>query len=132
MANAKTTFTNTINGFGLGVTKNGAGTLTLSGAQNYATLTTSTGTTNLNGALGSGSSTLNANAATNIGTSQTLAALNIGDGAVVTFAAPPPPGFAGENFALSPQAVPEPGIASVLLAGIATLLASRRRTRATA
>ena len=49
----------------------------VTGAQDYATLTTNGGTTNLEVVLGTGSPTLNANAATNITVSQTLAALNM-------------------------------------------------------
>lgn len=120
--NAKTTFTNAVTGLGLSLTKSGDGTLILDGAQNYDTLTTSGGITDLNGALGTGTSVLNADADTNIGSSQTLAALNIGDGATVTFTAiapPPAPAFAP---------VPEPG-ACGLLAGGSVLLSFARRRR---
>lgn len=117
--------TNTVTGSAFGLTKVGADTLTLSAAQNYATLTTSGGTTNLNAALGSGGSILNANAATNIGVSETLDALNIGDGAVVTLSAlPMAPEFSSK---ISAAAVPEPGSIGLLLVGACGLLGRRRR-----
>ena len=78
------------------LTKTTAGTLTLTGLQNYATLNTNAGITELDAALGTGTSTINANAGTtNISVSQTLAALNIGAGAVVTLEADPGPAPAG-------------------------------------
>jgi hypothetical protein len=117
--NDETEFTGAFSGAGRSVTKLGDGLLTLSGPQDYDTLTTAAGTTELDAALGSGTSTLNANAATNIGASQTLAALNIGAGAIVTLttAAPGP----------LVQAIPEPATTVTLLAGLATWLGSRRR-----
>lgn len=103
------------------VTKVGAGTTTLSGAQSYSTLTTSGGTTNVNSSFTGGTATVNANAATNFGASQTLAALNIGAGGVVTFGAPP--SFSG----FAPAVVPEPGSLGLLLTGMAGILGLRRR-----
>ena len=66
------------------LTKDGSDTLRLTGIQDYSTLSTNGGTTNLEVMLGTGSSTLKADAATNINISQTLAALNIGANGVVT------------------------------------------------
>lgn len=56
----------------------GAGTLDLTGPQNYATLTATAGVTKVNGSLTGGTATVNANATANLTASQTLAALNIG------------------------------------------------------
>ena len=104
------------------VTMNGTGTLTLSGLQDYATLITNSGITNIDSAQSTGALAVEANATTNFGTSQTLAALVIGDGAVVTLGdARPDASF--------PQTVPEPGAFALLLGSLAGLLASRRRTR---
>ena len=86
--NTSTSYAGAISGTG-GIVKSGFGTLTLTGTQAYATLTTNGGTTNLDDILGTGASTLNANATTNISVSQTLAALNIGAGAVVTLESGP-------------------------------------------
>ncbi len=123
-----------------GLTKTGNGTLTLSGAQNYATLTTSNGTTNVDGAFTNGTSTVNANATTNFTVSQSIGSLIIGDGAVVTLGSPaaaPPaaliPDDAGFGVASAPsealvlQGVPEPGSAMLLFGGVLTLLGLRRR-----
>ena len=99
--------------------KQGAGTLTLRGTQDYFTLTTSAGTTNVNSMLGTGFSIVNANATTNFGVSQTLAELNIGTGAIVTLgSAAPAPALA---------AVPEPGTCGLLVAGLLHLIARRHR-----
>ena len=81
------TISSPISGGAGSLTKDSSGTLTLNGAQNYATLSTGAGITNLQVALGTGNSTLNANARTNLSTSQTLAALNIGAGGVVVLTA---------------------------------------------
>ena len=138
-----------------GVTKNGAGTLTLTGAQDYAFLTTNAGRTNLNATLADASihnvgGILNVNAdATNSdvtvgGTtvftvSQTLDSLVIGDGGVaiiggpaagpVAFTAPEFDEISGVAFASvsAAQAVPEPGTAALIFAGLAGLLGRRRR-----
>jgi hypothetical protein len=110
----------------------------------YSTLMTNAGTTDLEVPLGTGASTVNANAATNFGTSQTLAALNIGTGGVVTISAslPAAPAVAFEGSSIlvgagdweggtlsgeSVQAVPEPGIFSLL--GVGSLLLNARRKR---
>ena len=113
----------TINGTG-SVTKNGTGTLNLNGGQNYAILSTTAGTTNVNGSFTAGTATVNANATTNFTSSQTLGALNIGAGAVVTFgSAAPFAGFGGGSSA----AVPEPGALGLLVVGALGVLARRRR-----
>ena len=98
------------------VTKTGTGTLTLNGAQNYATLTTSGGITNLNGAFGG---TLNANATTNITVSENLLALNIGTVPLAPLASSYSEPMAG--------VVPEPASAGLL--GLGTLLLAARRRR---
>ena len=140
------TISSPISGGAGALTKDGSGTLTLTGLQNYATLTTGGGITNLTVALGTSSSTINANARTNFTTSQTLAALNIGEGGVVVLGAiAPAPLFQepDEKFAFSPDselstisldgdafgpAVPEPGTVALLLGAAAALL-SRRQPR---
>ncbi|MCE9612208.1 MAG: autotransporter-associated beta strand repeat-containing protein [Chthoniobacter sp.] len=69
-----------------GVTKLGDGTLTLTGTQNYTTLTASAGTTEVRGTFASNTGVVIAHAAVNFsGVSQTLASLQIGAGARVTF-----------------------------------------------
>lgn len=127
-----------------GVTLDGPGELTLSGASNY------TGDTNVNDGdlIVTGTitgTTLNVNSATakaTIEASQTLAGLNIGDGAVVTLASPLPPapsaalapeisGMDGAAFGTSNVApVPEPGSVSLLLFGGLSLLTRRSRAKA--
>ena len=89
------TISSPISGGAGALTKDGGGTLTLTGSQNYATLNTGAGITNLPVALGTGSSTLNANARTNLSTSQTLAAMNIGESGIVTLTAQAPAPAAG-------------------------------------
>jgi hypothetical protein len=109
------------------VTRNGSGTWTLAGSQNYTTLTTNVGTTtNVNGAFTGGTATVNANGGStvNFGTSQTVAALNVGDGAIVRLTATTPfAEFSGPAVA----AVPEPGSVGLLVVGALGLLARRRR-----
>ena len=104
--------------------KIGAGTLTLEGAQTYATLTASEGTTNVKSPVGTGASIVNADAVVNFGTSQTLDALNIGPAGVVTVGP-----IAMSEVALAPgnvQAVPEPGTLSLLVIGVLGLVRRRR------
>ncbi len=108
-----------------GLSKTGDGTLSLDGDQNYDTLTTNAGTTNVNGAFTSGTATVNADATTNFGVSQTLFALNIGTGAVV--AMNQTPAFADFGAAAGASAVPEPGALSLLLLGALGCLSRRRR-----
>ena len=89
---ADLTVTGDITGAGATLTKTGAGTLNLNGAQNYGTLTASGGTTNVNGSLGSGGASVQVNggAALKFGSvSQNLAGLTIGAGATVTFTSGP-------------------------------------------
>jgi hypothetical protein len=137
--NTDTTVSGSISGAGGTLTKVGSGTFTISAFQSYATLNADGGTTILASALGSGASTLNVNAIAEIRASQTLAALNIGDGAVVTLedALPAPALAEGSQFenapALlestafsSPRGVPEPAATSLFLAGILSMLGSRR------
>ena len=116
-----------ITGSSLSVLKTNTGTWTLSGAQNYNTLTTSDGITNISGSLTGGTATVNANATTNFTASQTLAALNIGDGAVVTLGQLAPFPGNGEGNPQAFAAVPEPGLIGLLLAGALGLAARRRR-----
>ena len=114
--------------FGNDLIKTGAGTLALAGVQDYFSLTTSGGTTNVKSAIGTGFSIVNANAAINFGADQTLEELNIGDGAVVALdAALPSPALA---FAVGSagQPVPEPGSTALLLTGIAAFFTRRRRS----
>ena len=81
-------------------------TLALAGVQDYFSLTTSGGTTNVKSAIGTGFSIVNANAAINFGADQTLEELNIGDGAVVALdAALPSPALA---FAVGSAGQPVP------------------------
>ncbi|HZJ13489.1 MAG TPA: PEP-CTERM sorting domain-containing protein [Chthoniobacteraceae bacterium] len=130
-----------------GVTKLGAGTLTLEGTQEYSSLTTTDGITNLQSSLANATITndggtlnvnadatnsmINANGGTvNLTANQTLAGLNIGANAVVVVTAPPPPADGGIDapvFAEGPvQAVPEPGTVSLALLGILSLVRRRR------
>lgn len=113
---------------GTTLSKMGAGTLTLAGAQTYALLVTGAGITNVNSPLGTGTSSIHANAATNINVSQTLASLVIADGVEVTFGD-------GLSFAAVPEkvgaeftaAVPEPSALGLLAAGVLGLAGRWRR-----
>ena len=117
-----------------GLVKTGGGKLVLEGAQNYASLTNDAGRTDVLKTIGTGTSTITANGGTiNLAASQTLTSLTIADGAVVNVGTPFPPAPApAEAFALEGgdarvASVPEPGSASLLLGGLATLLGLRRR-----
>ena len=143
--NQSTVFNGSLTGAGGTATKVGTGKFELDGLQDYATLNTQGGRTDLNNTLGTGTSVINADAQTNITVSQTLGALNIGLGAVVNFGspAPPAPAFAGEGFAgdlpdfdnAAPadlagapvQGVPEPGSAALLLTAALGFLARRSK-----
>ena len=111
------------------LTKAGAGVLNInSGAQTYATLTSTAGAgvTNVSTAIGSGTTTVNANSTMNIYASQTLAALTIADGVEVTFG--DGLAFAGGPGKFSAVGVvPEPGSATLMVGGFAALLGWRRR-----
>ena len=120
-----TSFAGAISGPG-SLKKVGAGSLTLSGALAFPTLTTSGGVTDLNSALGTGASTINANATLNIHASQNLAALNIADGVEVTFGDGSPLVGGSGKFG-GAAAVPEPASATLMLGGLAALLGWRRR-----
>ncbi len=116
--------------------KIGTGAQTLGGALNYTGATNILGgRLNVNSPVGFGSNVVNAAAGTTyFGVSQTLAVLNIGDGAIVDFGPPasPAPGF-DEGIALAsgdaPQAVPEPGAATLLILGSLAALRSFRCRR---
>ena len=110
------------------LTKSGAGVLNIdSGAQTYATLTTTAGAgvTNVSTAIGTGT-TVNANSTMNFYASQTLGALNIAAGVEVTFGD-------GLQFAGGPEklggsaVVPEPGSLGLLVVGALGLACRRRR-----
>jgi hypothetical protein len=122
------TIDSAINGPGGALTTDGPGTVALGGTQNYATLNTNSGTTNLAGTLGTGNSTINAN----ISASQTLAALNIGAGAEVSFGSgafvslgeiSTFGGSAGPTY----EAVPEPSAMALLVVGVLGFCGRRRR-----
>ncbi len=113
--------------------RTGGGTLTLNGLQDYATLNTIAGTTNLNKTLGTGASSIASTGTTNIAVSQTIDSLDIGDGGAVVLGIPvpaPAPEFAGNpdlGFGEGGvQPVPEPASASLLLLGALGLFGRRR------
>ena len=133
------------------VLKQGTGDVVISGAQSYAQLETTGGTTTLttslaNAAITNSAGTLNVNAdatnstvnvatITNFGVSGNLAALNILDGGVATLGTAGMAASAedfgtggGTDLAQSGvQAVPEPGSAALIFGGMLTLLGLRRR-----
>ena len=140
--NETTIFTG--NGVATAFTKVGAGTLSLNGAsQNYGTLTTTDGTTNVNGTLGTGTSTVSVTGASSLkfgSVSQTLGSLTIGAGATVTFtsglASFSGGGEKGSGFTSGAPSlgggggsavVPEPGTLGLLLVGALGMLNRRRR-----
>ncbi|MCE9609012.1 MAG: autotransporter-associated beta strand repeat-containing protein [Chthoniobacter sp.] len=130
------------NGVATAFTKVGSGTLSLNGAsQNYGTLTTTLGSTNVNGVLGTGTTNVVANADLKFGSvSQTLGSLTIGAGATVTFTSGlasfggdklpgisgVAPSFGGSGIGGS-AVVPEPGVLGLLLVGALGVLNRRRR-----
>lgn len=144
-ATVSTEYSGAITG-ALALTKQGNGTLTLSGTQNYAALNANGGTTNLTSTFANSTAAISATAALNIGVSETFGSLNIGDGGVVTLGAIAPAapeaapqfvldGFGGDAViggdSLAPsapiQGVPEPGTATLLFGGLLTMLGVRRR-----
>ncbi len=117
-----------ITGAGKTLTKTGAGTLILSGAQNYATLNANGGTTRVTGSFTNGTVVVHANAAVKFEASQTLGGLIIGSGVTVTFGNGTGAAFDGPTAKIDGLAVvPEPGTAGLLLIGALGLLAHRRR-----
>ena len=128
----------------LSLTKVGSGSLTLSGPQNYSTLTTTDGITEITAPIGSGTSSVVALATTHFASSQSLASLSIGPNATVSFSSGLAPfsSFTSspeistlDSFnpatlstrpSLSPSIVPEPSVATLLLT---SLLALHRRRR---
>ena len=118
------------------ITKTGAGLLAFTGLQTYSALLAQVGTTKLFTPLGTGTSTVNvtptgASATVAFNTSQTLAALSIGNGGMVILDAEPvpapPPSFE-ESALAETQAVPEPGVVALLIAGLCLPLSRRCRT----
>ncbi|MCX6976825.1 MAG: hypothetical protein NTX04_02565, partial [Verrucomicrobia bacterium] len=126
----------------LSLTKVGSGSLTLSGPQNYSTLTTTDGITEITAPIGSGNSSVVALATTHFASAnQSLASLSIGSGAVVsfsssltsfspstlsTFTASPEistldsfdPTTLSTPPNLTPSIVPEPNVATLLLTSL--------------
>ena len=110
----------------LAFTKSGSGTLWLTNANTYS------GTTNINGVLGTapGSATVQVNAATRFGSvSQSLASLTIGAGATVVFTSGATGFSSGEKGSSGGGSalVPEPSALGLLLVGALGMLTRRRR-----
>ena len=119
---------------GSALTKLGAGTLILNGAQTYNALTASAGTTAINAPLGTAPGlaavSVSSGAAVKFGTvSQRLASLTIGAGSTVTFTSGAA-SFSREGGGKTPPAsaaVPEPGALALLTLGTLGVLGRRRR-----
>ena len=116
-----------ITGAGKTLTRTGAGTLLLAGAQNYTTLNANGGVTDITGSFTGGTATVHANATVRFEASQTLAALFIGDDAAVTLGSGSDAAFGDATVKADLALVPEPSSASLLLLGTLGSLSRRRR-----
>ena len=138
-----TIYSGSLNGGGT-LMKDGAGTLYFDGSSqlNVETIIDIAGTLNFDSDVNN--ATVIVAGVVNFGVSQTINDLIIGDGAVVTLGdlpGPPPSPFAGGGLgdggdlaagdalagSVPVEAVPEPGSAALLLAGMFTMLGLRRR-----